>query len=112
MNRNEAIVEAWNKISAYVKENYNGVFEKGIEFEWTHEVYGWNKFGVTSDGVAYIIHGSHGCTGSDYYYHPTKKGFEGAKIARTENVVTNWQLIKKLLAARAEKEKSLYNFEV
>lgn len=114
MSRNEAIMQAWNKIREYVKENYNGTFEKGIEFKWKHEVYGWTKFGVTNDGVAYIVHGSHGTSSlNEYYYCPFKEaGYEHARIKRTEEVVSDWIIIKNKLIELEDKENDLYNFTV
>ena len=114
MTRNEAIMNAWEKIREYVKENYNGTFEKGIEFTWKHEVYGWKKFGVTRDGVAYIVTGSHGTSScNDWFYHPTNnKTYEPKRLGVTEDVVNDWRTIKEKLERLAEKENGLYNFEV
>lgn len=114
MTRNEAIMKAWYKIKEYVEENYNGTFEKGIEFEWKHEVFGWTKFGVTNNGVAYIVHGSHGTSSlNEYYYCPFKKaGYEHARICRTEEVVNDWIIIKEQLKKLADKENRLYDFTV
>lgn len=114
MTRNEAIMNAWKSIQKYVKENYNRVFENGIEFTWKHEVYGWTKFGVTQDGIAYIVTGSHGTSSlNDWYYHPTNnKTYEPKKLKVTEEVVSDWKTIKNKLEKLAEKENNLYNFEV
>lgn len=114
MTRNEAILQAWFKIREYVKENYNGTFEKGIEFTWKHEVYGWTKFGVTRTGDAYIVHGSHGTSSlNEYYYCPFKEaGWEHGRLPRTEEVVNDWHIIKSKLIQLADKENSLYNFMV
>ena len=114
MTRNEAIMNAWGKISEYVKENYTGVFENGIRFRWKHEVYGWKDFGVTPDGVAYIVKGSHGTSDlNEWFYHPViKKTYEPGRLAVTEDIVNDWAIIKKKLSELAEKENGLYNFQV
>ena len=114
MNRNEAIMSAWSKIRTYVKENYSNVFTNEVRFRWKHEVYGWKEFGVTPDGIAFIVKGSHGTSAmNEYYYHPTKPmGYEFTKLNSVEAVVNDWQTIKKILNALAEKEKRLYDFEV
>lgn len=114
MTREEAILNAWNKIKIYVKGNFDGTFENGIEFEWKHACYYWIKFGVTNKGVAYIVKGSHGW-GGDYFYHPYEKNFSGLKsvtMGVTEMVVSEWKLIKEELIRLAKKENELYNFEV
>lgn len=115
MNRNEAILNAWNKIRKYVKDNFDGTFENGIEFEWKHEVYYWVKFGVTNKGVAYIVEGSHGWGADCYFYHPTKDTksiLTSVRMRFTEEIVNEWKLIKEKLIRLAKKENELYNFEV
>lgn len=114
MTREEAILNAWNKIRKYVKENYNGVFEKGTQFRWKHECYYWIEFGVTKDGDAYFVRGSHGW-GGDYFYCPFKNEpsiYPHIKLAYLNDVVEDWQSIKKVLQSLAKKENELYNFEV
>lgn len=114
MTRNEAIMNAWERIQEYVKENYDGVFECDIEFEWKHEVYGWKRFGVTKNGAAYIVTGSHGTLSlNDWFYHPTNnKTFERKRLSVTEDVVNDWTIIKDKLEKLAERENNLYNFKV
>lgn len=110
--RENAILNAWNKISEYVKENYTEVFENGILFEWKHEVYYKIAFGVTEDGIAYIARGSHGWGYDDYCFHPYKKQpyFKNGVIGNAVEVIDDWQKIKSILENKAAKEKSLYNF--
>lgn len=114
MNRNEAIMNAWGKIQAYVKENYNGVFSKEIRFKWKHEIYGWTEFGVTSNGTAFIVTGSHGTDNlNDWFYHPTiTKTYEHKRLSVTEDVINDWQTIKEKLKSLGDKENALYNFKV
>lgn len=112
--REKAILEAWNKISKYVKENYTGVFANGVFFEWKHEVYYKIAFGITKDGVAYFAKGSHGWDYDQYFFHPSHKlpYFKNRVIGNTEDVVRDWQKIKSILESKAEEEKNLYNFTV
>lgn len=112
--RESAILNAWNKISEYVKENYTGVFENGILFEWKYEVYYKIAFGVTKNGIAYIARGSHGWAYDDYCFHPYEKQpyFKNGVIRNTEEVINDWQKIKSILESKAVKEKGLYNFTV
>lgn len=110
--REKAILNAWNKISEYVKENYTGVFENGVFFEWKHEVYYKIAFGVTEDGVAYIARGSHGWNYDEYSFHPDKKRpyFKNGVIRDAKEVIDDWQKIKSILESKATEEKNLYNF--
>ncbi len=110
--RQKAIVDAWNKIAKYVKENYAGVFEKGVSFEWKHEVYYKIAFGVTADGDAYIMEGSHGWDFDEYYHHPEYEMSQFGAMRRTEEVINDWSKIKTALEQKAEQEKNLYNFTV
>lgn len=115
MTRDEAIMEAWNKISKYVKDNYTNKFEKGVSFTWKHKVYYWIKFGVTPDGIAYITKGNHSSSiPTEYCYHPEKEDTQLVNIKKsmTEEVVDDWLIIKEKLKMLAEKEYSLYNFKV
>lgn len=114
MTRNEAIMDAWDKISKYVKDNYTHTFEKGISFRWKHEVYYWIQFGVTYEGDAYIAKGNHSSViPTEWFYHPdpNKPTFERLKLRCTEEVIDDWFNIKEKLRQLAEKENSLFNFK-
>lgn len=112
---NDAVMAAWGKIQKAVKQEYAGVFHKELRFRWKHEVYGWTEFGVTPDGDAFLVTGSHGAGDSyaDFFYHPVvRKTYEPKRIQVTEEAVTDWPQIKEILRKKAAAEKSVYDFHI
>ena len=51
--REIALAKAWESIQEYCKK-YKGLSTQDVQFEWKHEVYVWQEFGVTPNGEAYL----------------------------------------------------------
>jgi hypothetical protein len=115
--RKEALIEAWEKIQKYCKYNYEGKSTQDVQFEWQHEIYVWQEFGVTPKGEAYFVRGNHSTSRrsekADWYYHPEHKtGYSGAILGTIEDIVTHWETIKKKLEENFKKEQNIYNFKI
>lgn len=113
--RQLALQKAWKTIQEYCKK-YKGLSTQDVQFEWKHEVYVWQEFGVTPNGEAYYVRGDH-CTSrrsnkADWYYHPEHKmGYSGAQYGCIEDIVTHWDTIKTKLEKKFQTEHSIYNFK-
>ena len=113
--REIALQKAWESIQEYCKK-YKGLSTQDVQFEWQHEVYVWQEFGVTPNGEAYFVRGGHHLSrrsdGADWYYHPKRKeGYALAKYSCIENIVTHWDTIKAMLEKKFQVEQSIYNFK-
>ena len=113
--REIALTKAWESIQEYCKK-YKGVSTQDVQFEWQHEVYVWQEFGVTPNGEAYCVRGGHDKSRrsdkADWYYHPQhREGYIPAKYAIIEDIVTHWNTIKTMLEKKFQVEQSIYNFK-
>lgn len=106
MDRDTAIMNAWEQIQGYCKENYAGRVGTGIKIEYQY----CNEFGLTSDGEPYIVTHMSGGKWYDYYHHPVKPdAYERNLIPVTEECIQHWPKIKKELRMRVD---DIYNFQV
>ena len=113
--REEALANAWKSIQRYCKK-YAGQSTQDVQFEWQHEVYVWQEFGVTPNGEAYFVRGGHDKSrrsdSADWYYHPKhEEGYARAKYPCIEDIVTHWNTIKTMLERKFQVERNIYNFE-
>ncbi len=113
--REMALKKAWESIQEYCTK-YAGLSTQDVQFEWQHEVYVWQEFGVTPTGEAYFVRGNH-CKGrrskdADWYYHPQHPhGYTFAEYGTIEDIVTHWSTIKAMLEKKFQVEQSIYNFK-
>lgn len=113
--REIALQKAWESIQEYCKK-YKGLSTQDVQFEWTHEVYVWQEFGVTPSGEAYFVRGGHDksrrSANADWYYHPEhKQGYVCAEYPCIEDIVTHWDTIKTMLEKKFQVEQNIYNFK-
>ena len=113
--REIALQKAWESIQEYCKK-YKGLSTQDVQFEWQHEVYVWQEFGVTPNGEAYFVRGGHDKSrrsdSADWYYHPKhEEGYVRAKYPCIENIVVHWNAIKTMLEKKFQVEQSIYNFK-
>jgi hypothetical protein len=113
--REIALKNAWRSIQEYCKK-YKGLSTQDVQFEWQHEVYVWQEFGVTPNGEAYFVRGNHTLgrrsDRADWYYHSNHEpGYSPAKYSCIEDIVTHWDIIKARLEKKFQVEQNIYNFK-
>jgi len=108
--REIALQKAWESIQEYCKK-YKGLSTQDVQFEWQHEVYVWQEFGVTPNGEAYFVRGGHDksrrSNNADWYYHPNhNEGYVFAKYPCIEDIVKHWNVIKTMLEKKFQTDKN------
>ena len=109
--RELALLDAWEKIEYFTRENYKGIFDKGLRFRWYDGIYGWSDFGMTEEGKPYLVKGSHGTVSLNVYYNHSEHENRMA-INGIEEVINNWESIKRRLEGAKKREENIYNFEI
>lgn len=105
MDIDTAIMNAWEQIQDYCKENYAGRVGTGIKIEYEY----CREFRLTSDGEPYIVIYISGGR-YDYYHHPVKPdAYENNLIPITEECIHHWPKIKEKLRMKID---DIYNFQV
>ena len=112
-----ALRDAWQQIQAYCKSNYAGVSTRDVQFRWDSGVYGWGEFGVTPEGIPYIVRGDHSMDSrsknATWLYHPLyANAYAWDEDRCLEPVIRNWPTIKEKLEKHMAAERSIYNFRV
>lgn len=59
-SHNELVLEAWNKICDWCKENLSGKVPGGMVAKFPFQTFGWKCLAVTQDGDVQLHTGSHG----------------------------------------------------
>ena len=118
LNRNEALRTAWKKIQEYCSQ-YAGRSNQDVQVRWRHDMYGWTEFGVTPNGVPYIVHGDHSqdsrSSSAAWYFHPqhrTSAGDEFMRYSRMEEVISDWPRVKDCLARAFGREAEIWDVKV
>ena len=113
----DALDSAWAKIQTYCKKNYEGRSTQDVQVRFINGPNRIVEFGVTPGGIPYIAWSDYQRMyvkgkGFDWIYHPDHDTHnDSIRYRLIEEVIHEWEFIKKKLNERFDKLKAIMEFE-